>query len=101
MKVLFICNQNRHRSPTAAEIFSGRFETKSAGLYSEKPVSEKEVSWADEIVVMEEEQRVEIAKRFPKLVLQKKIICLNVPDTFYFKQPELIDLLRLKEQELA
>jgi predicted protein tyrosine phosphatase len=101
VKVLFICNQNRHRSPTAAELFRGKFETKSAGLYSERPVSEKEISWADEIIVMEEEQRVELAKRFPELVFQKKVISLDVPDTFYYNQPELVELLKLKEQELA
>jgi predicted protein tyrosine phosphatase len=101
MKVLFICNQNRHRSPTAAEVFRGKFETRSAGLYSDKPVSAKELAWADVIVVMEEEQRVELSKRFPELVLKKKIISLNVPDTFFYKQPELIELLKRKEEELA
>jgi len=101
MKVLFVCNQNRHRSPTAAEVFRSKFETKSAGLYSDKPVSAKEIVWADIIVVMEEEQRVELAKRFPELFLKKKIISLNVPDTFYYKQPELIELLNKKEAELA
>ena len=101
MKVLFICNQNRHRSPTAAEVFRCKFETKSAGLYSEKSVSAKEIAWADIIVVMEEEQRVELAKRFPELILKKKIVSINVPDTFFYKQPELIKLLKKKEAELA
>jgi len=90
-----------HRSPTAAEVFKDRFETKSAGLYSEKPVSVKEISWADVIAVMEEEQRIELSKRFPELAFQKKIVSLNVPDTFFYKQPELIELLKIKEQELA
>ena len=90
-----------HRSPTAAEVFKDRFETKSAGLYSEKPVSAKEMSWADVIAVMEEEQRIELSKRFPELAFQKKIVSLNVPDTFFYKQPELIELLKIKEQELA
>jgi len=86
-----------HRSPTAAEVFKDRFETKSAGLYSEKPVSAKEMSWADVIAVMEEEQRIELSKRFPELAFQKKITSLNVPDTFSYKQPELIELLELKK----
>ena len=63
MKVLFICNQNENRSKTAEELFKGRIETKSAGLYNEKPVSEKQLSWADLVVVMEDEQRTEISKR--------------------------------------
>ena len=46
MKVLFICNQGRHRSRTAAEIFKDRFETKYAGLFNEAPLDEKTLEWA-------------------------------------------------------
>jgi len=70
MKVLFICNQNQNRSKTAEELFKNKFKTKSAGLYNEKPVTEKQISWADVIVVMDDSQRSEIAKRFPKLYMQ-------------------------------
>lgn len=101
MKVLFICNQNQNRSKTAEEIFKGRFKTKSAGLYNEKPVNEKNISWADLVVVMEENQRTEIAKRFLKLYMQKKILSLNIPDNYYYNQPELIELLNYKMSELT
>jgi len=94
MKVLFICNQNKHRSKTAEEIFKLKFETKSAGLFNEKPVTSKELSWADLVIVMEEHQRSEIAKRFPKIYMQKRIISLNVPDIYGYNQPELIDLIK-------
>jgi len=70
-------------------------------LYNEKPVSVKELEWADLIVVMEEEQRIELAKRFPKQILQKRVVSLNVPDTFYYNQPELIEVLKSKTDELA
>ena len=78
MKVLFICNQGKHRSKTAERLFNGKFETLSAGLFNETPVTEKQLSWADVIIVMEEFQRSEIAKRFPKQYLQKKILLVNV-----------------------
>lgn len=96
MKVLFVCNQNENRSKTAEYLFKNKFETKSAGLYNEKPVTAKQISWADKIIVMEEEQREEIAKRFPKLYLQKQILSLDIPDTFRFNQSELIKILRSK-----
>jgi predicted protein tyrosine phosphatase len=96
MKVLFICNQNQNRSKTAEKIFKEKFETKSAGLFNEKPVNEKQLSWADLIFVMEDFQRNEIAKRFPKLYLQKMILSLNVPDIYGYNQPELIELLENK-----
>ena len=100
MKVLFICNQNLNRSKTAEELFKGRFKTKSAGLYNEKPVNEKNISWADIVVVMEDKQRTEIAKRFPKLYMQKKILSLDIPDNYYYNQPELVNLLKSKINEL-
>ncbi|MFH1682859.1 MAG: protein tyrosine phosphatase [Candidatus Woesearchaeota archaeon] len=99
MNILFICNQNQNRSKTAEEIFKQRFNTKSAGLYNQKPVTEKEISWADTIVVMEEEQRSEISKRFPKLYLQKRILSLDIPDVYNYKDNQLIDLLNLKIKE--
>ena len=92
-KVLFICNQNQHRSKTAEELFKDRFETRSAGLFNENPVTNDELSWADTVACMEEFQRQEIAKRFPKQYMQKKIISLNVPDIFQYNQKELIELL--------
>jgi len=52
MNILFICNQNQNRSKTAEELFKDRFNTRSAGLYNEKPVTEKQISWADVIIVM-------------------------------------------------
>lgn len=96
MKVLFICNQNQHRSKTAEKLFKNKFVTKSAGLYNEKPVTEKQLSWADKIIVMEDQQRTEISKRFPKLYMQKQILSLNIPDIYSYNQPELIQKLKLQ-----
>ncbi|OYT31811.1 phosphotyrosine protein phosphatase [Candidatus Woesearchaeota archaeon] len=100
MNVLFICNQNENRSKTAEEIFKNRFNTKSAGLYNAKPVTEKQISWADTIIVMEEAQRSEIAKRFPKQYMLKRILSLDIPDIYQYNQPELIEILKTKFETL-
>jgi predicted protein tyrosine phosphatase len=100
MKVLFVCNQNQNRSKTAEKLFKKRFETKSAGLYNQKPVSEKELSWADVIVVMEDEQRKEIAERFPQVYLKKRIISFGIPDVYHYNQPELLKLLKQKIKKI-
>ena len=100
MKVLFICNQNQNRSKTAENVFKGKFKTKSAGLYNEKPVTKKQISWADTVIVMEEVQRKEIAKRFPEQYMQKRVLSLNIPDTYNYNQPELIDLLKSRIDDL-
>ena len=96
MKILFICNQNLNRSKTAENIFKGKFKTKSAGLYNEKPVTAKQLSWADTVIVMDEEQRREVAKRFPKQYMQKRILSLDIPDVFHYNQPELVNILKSK-----
>jgi len=101
MKILFICNQNLNRSKTAKNIFKGKFKTKSAGLYNERPVTAKQLSWADTVIVMDEEQRREVAKRFPKQYMQKRILSLDIPDVFHYNQPELIDMLKSKINDLV
>tara|TARA_Y100000310_G_scaffold39567_1_gene37130 strand:- start:847 stop:1152 length:306 start_codon:yes stop_codon:yes gene_type:complete len=100
MKLLFVCNQNQNRSKTAEKLFKSKYNTKSAGLYNEIPVTKKQLSWADTIVVMEEDQRKEIAKRFPKEYMQKRILSLNIPDTYSYNQPELVSLLKSKIHDL-
>jgi predicted protein tyrosine phosphatase len=99
MKLLFICNQNRHRSLTAEELFRDRFETRSAGLYNEHPVDEDALGWADVVVVMEDFQRQELGRRFPKAYLKKRIVSLNIPDIYQYGQPELRQVLeeRMKD----
>lgn len=100
MKVLFICNQNQNRSKTAEELFKDRFKTKSAGLYNEKPVTEKELEWADMIVVMEDIQRAELSKRFPSAYMKKQILSLDIPDIYHFNQPELKSILESRMSNL-
>lgn len=100
MKVLFVCNQNENRSKTAEMLFKDRFETKSAGLFNDSPVSGSDIEWADTVIVMEDSQRSEIAKCFPKQYMQKKIISLNIPNIYRYEQPELIKTLNSKVESL-
>ncbi len=94
MNVLFICNQNQNRSKTAEHLFKDKYQTKSAGLYNENPVDESQIAWADLVVVMEEHQREELSRRYPRLCLQKQIITLGIPDVYTYNQPELIQQLK-------
>ena len=95
MNVLFVCNQNENRSKTAEFLFKDRFNTKSAGLFNNL-LTEEQLKWANLVFVMEEFQRTEISKRFPKEYLKKRILCLDIPDYYYFNQPELVDILKVK-----
>ena len=96
MNIIFVCNQGLNRSRTAAAVFSGRFQTDSAGLYSDTPVTETQLAQADVIIVMEERHREEIAKRLPTLSLQKRILVLGIPDIYRYGQPELVRLLQVR-----
>jgi predicted protein tyrosine phosphatase len=94
MNLLFVCNQGKNRSRTAAELFNGRFRTDSAGLYCDNPVAEQQLIWADAILVMEDQHRREIARRFPAVYLHKRILTLGIPDVYRCNQPELMDALK-------
>lgn len=96
MNVLFICNQNKHRSKTAEGVFRKKFNTKSAGLFNEAPVTEDQLAWADVVAVMEDFQLSELARRFPKMYLKKRIISLEIPDVYSYNQLELIAALKSK-----
>jgi predicted protein tyrosine phosphatase len=94
MNLLFVCNQGRHRSRTAADMLSGNLSTRAVGLFSERPLAESDLSWADLVIVMEDFQRTEISKRFPKQYLQKQIVCIDIPDMYSYGDPALKTLLR-------
>jgi len=100
MNALFICNQNQNRSKLAEEIFKEKFSTKSAGLFNQKPLTEKELDWAEVVFVMEDFQRSEIAKRFPKLYMQKRILSLDVPDEYNYKDTSLAKILKSRMRKL-
>jgi predicted protein tyrosine phosphatase len=101
MKLLFICNQNENRSKTAEELFKNEFITKSAGLHNKKPLTKKQLEWADAVIVMEDQQRIEISKRFPKEYMKKQILSLNIPDIYQYNQLELIQKLKSKMNEIT
>lgn len=98
--VLFICSQNRLRSPTAEQVFSNRegFEVASAGLNpeAETPVSADLLEWADVIFVMERAHRNKLSKKFRTYLKSKRIICLDIPDEFEFMDPTLVRILETK-----
>ena len=99
-RVLFICSQNRLRSPTAEQLFSNRagFEVASAGLNNdaETLVSPELLEWADVIFVMERAHRNRLSKRFRAHLKSKRIICLDIPDQFEYMDPALVRLLEAK-----
>src|SRR4030095_13269379 len=96
-RILFVCSQNRLRSPTAERVFSGRsgLEVTSAGLNNSAtvPVSDGLIEWADIIFVMEKSHRNKISKKFKLSLRNKRVICLDIPDEYEYMDQELVGLL--------
>ncbi len=99
-RVLFICTQNRLRSPTAEQIFAHwpNVETDSAGLGNDANLllSREQIEWASLIFVMESKHKRKLSQRFNRYLKGKRVICLNIPDEYTYMQPELVKLLELK-----
>jgi predicted protein tyrosine phosphatase len=99
-KILFVCSQNKLRSPTAEQIFSRQkdIEVASAGTNqdAEIPVTAELIEWADIIFVMERSHRGKLRRRFAAGLKSTRLICLDIPDNFEFMDPELIRILEAR-----
>ena len=100
MNLLFICTVNRMRSCTAETVYSANpaYRVKSAGIAPTAPnqVTSELLNWADRVFVMENIHRAFITEKFPDIDLRAKLIVLDIPDFFYYMEPELVELLRAK-----
>lgn len=98
--MLFVCSQNRLRSPTADQVFADwpDIECSSAGTNhdAEVPLTAELVEWADVIFAMQKEHREKITKRFGAALREQRVIVLGIPDNYDFMEPELIRILERK-----
>jgi len=99
-RVLFVCTQNRLRSPTAEQVFSqwSGVECASSGVHSsaDVPLDRELLEWAELIFVMERAHRNKMARQFRAHLKGKRVICLGIPDDYEFMDPALVRLLELK-----
>lgn len=97
LNVLFICSQNKLRSPTAEQIFADEpgVICSSAGLNhdAENPLTAELLGWADLVFVMENVHRQKLQQRFRGKLGRARVICLDIPDDYAYMAPELIALL--------
>jgi Predicted protein tyrosine phosphatase len=100
MNLLFVCSENRLRSPTGEEVFS-KYENINAigcGTNSdaETTVSGDLIEWANIVFVMEKSHRNKVSNKFKDLLKDKKLVCLDIPDNYDRMDPVLIRLLENK-----
>lgn len=100
MNVLFVCSQNRLRSPTAEQVFAGwpGVACSSAGTNhrADNPLTPELVEWAELIFVMEKTHRDKLQAKFRRQLHDKRVVVLGIPDDYEFMQAELVELLKTK-----
>lgn len=106
-KVLCLCSAGLLRSPTAAVVLSQEpfnYNTRAAGMESAfalVPVDEVLLHWADEIVVMTYEQFIAINYELRTLGVTKTVKCLNIPDNYAYRDPELMRMIAERYEEVS
>jgi predicted protein tyrosine phosphatase len=99
-KVLCVCSAGLLRSPTVAVVLSQEpfnFNTRACGITKEFaliPLDKVLLTWANEIVCMDEMQAHDISLLLDALGLSTKIISLNIEDSYEYRDPELMRLIR-------
>lgn len=97
-RTLCVCSAGLLRSPTLAWVLSNEpysRNTRAAGshaAYALIPIDEVLLSWADEIVFVNEENHSRVKQGFD--LSQKKVVVLAVPDKYPYRHPELIDAIQ-------
>lgn len=99
---LFVCSQNRLRSPTAEQVFANHsgIAVSSAGTNNdaENPLTDELVAWADVIFAMERMHRIKIQQKHRHALRDTRIVVLDIPDDYGFMDPVLVRLLKTKMQ---
>ena len=91
LKVLFLCSQNKKRSPTAEEIYSAldSLEVRSAGI-------NKGAVYSLESEDIEKKHLENLYRKYPIFTKNKRVINLSIPDKYAFMDKTLIKVLRQK-----
>lgn len=98
--LLFLCSQNKLRSPTAEAIFCEypNVEVDSAGLNNDAvtPLSPEQLHWADIILVMENSHKNRLNRKYKAHLSGKRVVVLNIPDDYEYMDSELIAILKAR-----
>jgi len=94
LNLLFVCSQNKWRSPTAEKIYGSKplINARSAGtcLNARHLISSPDIKWADIIFVMEEKHRTKILSAFPSDTRFKEIVVLGIEDAYKYMDDDLV-----------
>lgn len=109
-RVVTVCSAGCLRSPTAAVVLAMppfNHNTRAAGLtesYAIIVLDSRLLAWADEFVVMESEMVWQVKDSYKANFdreLQTPIVCLDIPDSFQYRDPELMAMIAERYKERA
>lgn len=104
LNVLFICSRNQWRSPTAEKVWRNHpaLAVRSAGTSpnARHHVSEQDIRWAEVIFVMEEKHKSRLRAEYGRLVENKPLYVLDIPDEYRYMDTELVDELKRSVGEI-
>ena len=96
--ILFVCGRHRWRSPTAEAIYrrDPRVKVRSAGVSSKSrhQISDKDLDWADLVLVMERKYKSRILGTFRNHANLPRIVSLDIPDDYERMDEQLIALIQ-------
>jgi predicted protein tyrosine phosphatase len=104
-RVLCVCSAGILRSATAAVVLSQapyNFNTRCAGAekYALVPINDALLVWANEVVCMTREHADKVYNHLLDWQESPKILCLNVPDDYAYRDEELIRLIKQRYDAL-
>ncbi|MEY4589932.1 MAG: hypothetical protein RL497_2008 [Pseudomonadota bacterium] len=100
MNLLFVCSENKLRSPTGEAVFSAYEGINAIGCGTnadaDTALSGDLIEWADIVFVMEKSHKNKVSKKYQALLKNKKLVCLDIPDEYERMDPVLIRLLECR-----
>lgn len=103
VNLLFVCSKNKWRSPTAEAIYryDSRVKVRSAGTSASarRRISERDLNWADLILVMENKHKKAIANQYRYLDIPP-IIVLDIPDDYQYMSDELVAMIKTSTESI-
>jgi len=103
VKLLFVCARNRLRSPTAEAVLNevDGVTAISAGINhdAETSLSGDLIEWADRIYVMENSHKKKVTRQFGRLLKDKPVRNLAIPDNYRFMDAALVASIKSKFPE--
>jgi predicted protein tyrosine phosphatase len=98
-RVVCVCSAGLLRSPTAAFVLSQEpfnCNTRAVGLIPEFaliPLDQVLLDWADQFVCMTREQADAVQEMLDSIKLETRVVCLDIPDNFGYRDPELMRMI--------